>query len=183
MESFEEFRTRIQNHKSLKITVTNSLGVYDAFKYYRKTRPKDKKYVLKDVQYFKIIRMVNEHFADEIALGHDVVLPCHMGRIELRKFEYSIRIGKNGKVINNLPIDWQATIRLWYEDKEAYQKRQVIRLNWKTAYRIHYARHNAYYTNRRYFEFRFNQQLRKRLKENILLGVVTDAAWLRSRDI
>jgi hypothetical protein len=32
-----------RNHK-----IKNSYGVYDAYKYYRKNKPKDKKYILKD---------------------------------------------------------------------------------------------------------------------------------------
>ena len=45
--TFEKFRREVLGlNRSRSHRIKNSLGVYDAFKYYRKTRPKDKKYVL-----------------------------------------------------------------------------------------------------------------------------------------
>jgi len=42
-----------------------------------------------------------------------------MGTIEIRKRTYSPRIDSDGKVILHAPIDWQKTLRLWYEDEES----------------------------------------------------------------
>lgn len=43
----KEFEVSIRRvSESRKHKVTGSLGVYDAFKWYRKHKPKDKKYVL-----------------------------------------------------------------------------------------------------------------------------------------
>ena len=38
-----------------------------------------------------------------------------MGIIELRKYKSYIK-EEDGKIKTNLPIDWDRTIRLWYED-------------------------------------------------------------------
>ena len=60
MENLVEFKRRVRKlteHREHKIR--NSLGVYDAYKYYRKNKPKDKQYVLSESQYFSIIRQIN----------------------------------------------------------------------------------------------------------------------------
>jgi hypothetical protein len=33
-----------------------------------------------------------------------------MGTIEIRKYERRVRIGKDGKVYTNLPVNWDATL-------------------------------------------------------------------------
>ena len=44
---YDNFRKIVLKlHDNRKHKVKNSYGVYDAFKYYRKHKPKDKKYIL-----------------------------------------------------------------------------------------------------------------------------------------
>ena len=47
METLKEFKKRIKkvNHPR-QYKVRNSLGVYDAYKYYRKNKPDDKQFIL-----------------------------------------------------------------------------------------------------------------------------------------
>ena len=155
-----------RNHK-----VRNSYGVYDGYKYYRKTKPKDSKYVLSESQYFAIIRKINELFVEAILSGEDVVLPCRMGRIELRKSTPNIKL-ENGKVKANLPIDWDKTLKLWYEDEEAYKNKTLVKIEEKEVYKIYYNRGLAEYTNKSFYLFNFNRDLKRRLKTNIKEGVI-----------
>lgn len=173
MDSFIEFKKRVRRvTEHRKHRIRNSLGVYDAYKDYRKNKPKEKKYILTESQYFAIIRRINNFLADEIVLGKDVKLPCRMGTIEIRKSEKNIWIDENGNLKSNLPIDWENTLKLWYEDKEAYKNRQLIRHEEAEIYRIHYDKLNAYYTNKSYYGFAFNKELRARLKRSIRLGII-----------
>jgi hypothetical protein len=59
--NFEDFKQQVRRRKGInkKHKITNSYGTYDYFKHYRKHRPKDKKYVLNESQYFAIVRNVN----------------------------------------------------------------------------------------------------------------------------
>ena len=83
----KEFRRKVQKlNQPRHYAVNNSWGVYDAYKYYRKNKPKDKMYILTESQYFAIIRKINLLLAEELSNGNDITLPCHMGIIELRKF-------------------------------------------------------------------------------------------------
>nr|DAU83974.1 MAG TPA: hypothetical protein [Crassvirales sp.] len=50
-----------------------------------------------------------------------------MGTLEVRKIERNIRIGKDGEIITNLPIDWDSTLKLWYEDEESYKNKTIVR--------------------------------------------------------
>lgn len=149
--------------------VKNSYGVYDYYKYYRKNKPKDSKYILSESQYFSIIRKVNEYFVDEILKGNDVVLPSRLGRLEVRKRKARIYLDK-GKVKSNLPIDWDKTLKLWYEDEEAYKNKTLIKIEEKEIYRLYYNRNLAEFTNKSFYQFNFNRELKRRLKTNIKEG-------------
>ena len=43
-----------------------------------------------------------------------------MGRLELRKVNINPKI-INGKLIVSKPIDWDRTLKLWYEDNESFK--------------------------------------------------------------
>ena len=84
--NYEEFRREILGlNKSRNHKVKNSYGVYDAFRYYRKNRPKEKKYVLTSSQYYNIIRQVNKAMVEELLRGGDVIFPFNMGKIRTKK--------------------------------------------------------------------------------------------------
>lgn len=151
--------------------VRNSYGVYDGFKYYRKNRSKDHKYVLTESQYFSIIRRINELLGESLTFGEDVLLPHRMGRLEVRKYKSNISI-KDGKLKTNLPIDWDKTLKLWYEDAKSFKNKTLIRINQKELYRIYYNRNIAEYTNKSFYQFFANRDLKKRLAQNVKEGDV-----------
>lgn len=163
----QEFKNTIRkvgssrNHK-----VKNSYGVYDGFKYYRKNKPKDKMYILSESQYFSIIRRINELFVDGLLKGNDVNLPCRFGRIELRKRRAGVFFDGN-KLKSNLPIDWDKTLKLWYEDEEAYKNKTLVKIEEKEIYKLYYNRNLAEYTNKTFYQFNFNRDLKRKLKVSI----------------
>lgn len=173
MENLTEFKRRIRKlTEHRKHRIRNSLGVYDGYKYYRKNKPKDKKYILTESQYFSIIRQVNNLLAEEIIKGNDVALPHRMGTIELRKFDKSVRIDDDGKIITNLPVDWNSTLKLWYEDEESYRKKTLIRMDENELYKIVWNKDTANFNNKSFYEFVFNKDLKIRLKHNIKEGLI-----------
>lgn len=163
-----------------KHKVKNSLGVYDAYKYYRKTKPKDSKYVLTESQYFSIIRKVNDLFAEALSLGEDVIFPCRMGSLEVRKYNCEIKFdGK--KVKTNFPIDWSRTLKLWYEDEESFNNKTLVKMEEKEIYKIYYNRELADFNNKSFYQFFPNRDLKKRLHKNIREGNVKDAFLLKKK--
>lgn len=150
-----------RNHK-----IKNSYGVRDAFLFYRKIRPKESKYVLSDCTYFKIIRTINNKLKEQFLSGKDIVLPERMGKLELKKRPHYIYF-KEGKLKITNPINWQATLKLWYDDEEAFNRRLLIREESKESFRVKYNKYNANYNNKAFYKFSINRDLKIKLKELI----------------
>ena len=168
----QEFINNVRRIKEpRKHKIKNSYGVYDGYKYYRKNKPEGSQYVLSESQYFAIIRKINKLLVEQLLTGYDIILPSRMGRIELRKSKPSITFDGN-KLKANLPIDWDKTLKLWYEDEEAYKNKTLVKIEEKEVYKIYYNRGLAEYTNKSFYQFNFNRDLKRRLKTNIKEGVI-----------
>jgi hypothetical protein len=160
---------RVNSNRKHK--VTNSYGSKDAFKYYRKTKPLDSKYVLTDCQYLHIIRSINNILKQQLIEGKDILLPEKMGRLELRKRASNIKF-VNGKLKTNLPINWDATLKLWYEDSICKNKKQLIRQENTETFKVRYDKSKANYNNKTFYEFKANRELKVGLKKNIKLNKI-----------
>lgn len=166
----DEFRKKIlkvngpRNHK-----IRNSIGVYQMYKFIRKNKWLDIGKPVSEHDFYSIIRTMNNQLADFLSKGHDINLPCKMGRLELRKYDAKITL-REGKIITNLPIDWDKTLKLWSEDEESYQKRTLIKIEEKEIFKVYYNRGKANYTNKSFFAFDINRELKKKLKKNIKEG-------------
>jgi hypothetical protein len=169
---FEEFIkdikkvNRERNHK-----VNKSYGSKDAFKYYRKIKPTDSKYVLTDCQYLQIIRLINNRLRENIINGKDVNLPEKMGRLELRKRNSKVKF-IDGKIKTNLPVDWNATLKLWYNNPICKQNKQLIRQEVQNVFKIYYNVNKANYNNKTFYEFFTNREIKVGLKKNIKLNKI-----------
>ena len=151
--------------------INNSLGVYDAYKFLRKRKWADIGEPLKEHEFYSIIRKVNDYLADSLLHGNDIKLPHRMGRLELRK--YDARVSLDGeKVKTNLPIDWDKTLKLWYEDEEAYKKKTLVKVDEKEIFKVYYNKQLAEYNNQSFYDFNVNRDLKKRLKQRINDGLI-----------
>lgn len=151
--------------------VNNSLGVYDAYKFLRKRKWVDVGRYITEHEFYSIIRRVNDYLADSFLHGNDIKLPHRMGRIELRK--YDVRVSFDGeKVKTNLPIDWDKTLKLWYEDEEAYKEKTLVKVEEKEIFKVYYNKHLADYNNQVFYEFNINRELKRRLKQKIKEGKI-----------
>lgn len=146
--------------------VRGSFGVYDAYKRIRKNKWYDIGRPLKEHEFYSIIRGVNNLFAEEIALGHTVDFLSRMGKLELRKVENGVSI-VDGKLKINYPINWDETLRLWFEDEEARNAKTLIRNEEKFRYHVRYCKYNATYENKSFYQFDLNRFIKKKLIENI----------------
>ncbi len=167
--SYSDFRksllkvTEKRNHK-----IKNSIGVYDAYKHIRK----NKWYGLPPItenQFYTIIRGINKSLVDNLLEGYSIKLPHRMGKIELRKCSTTIKLTETG-VENNLPVNWNRTLKLWYEDEESFNNRTLIKEESKEIFRIIYNKHRACYNNKVFYDFKFNRELKIKLKDKIKNG-------------
>lgn len=179
MEDWENYRERIlkvKDHRHHKIK--NSYGVYDAYKYYRKNKPKDSKYIISESQYFAIIRNINNLLAEDLMSNKDIKLPARLGTLEIRKYNPNVS-WKDGKLKIGMPIDWDQTLKLWYTDKEAYDNKTLVRHNVKEVFRIYYNKIDANYLNKSFYHFTLNREIKRKLKDKIK-GKLIDAFILNN---
>ena len=171
MGELEEFSASIKKVKGpRKHRVTGSYGIYDGYKFYRKNKPKIKEYYITESQYFTITRKINNLLAELLASGNEIILPCHMGMLEIRKSGTYIKL-ENNKIKTNLPIDWGKTLKLWFEDSEAYKDKTLVRCEETDLFQIYYNRYNANYTNKVYYGFTPNRNLKQQLKISVRNGL------------
>lgn len=169
--TYEEFRSEVQHLNATRVhKVNNSLGVYDCYKWLRKRKWTDIGGRLTEHEFYSIIRRVNDYLADSFLQGNDIKLPCKMGRLELRKYDAKISLDGE-KVKTNLPIDWDRTLKLWYEDEEAYKKKILIKVEERELFRVYYNKHLADYNNQVFYEFKVNRELKIKLKQRIKEGL------------
>ena len=169
--SYEEFRKEIlkvdqpRNHK-----IKGSYGVYDAYKYIRKNKwfgldP------FTEHDFYTIIRSINKMLAEYLSDGGTIKFPYNMGRILLIKVTPQLKF-VNGTLVNKLPIDWDKTLKLWYEDEECKDSKVLVRRNNKKKFKIIYDKSRANYKNKSLYTFFPNRDLKIKLKDKIQEGSV-----------
>jgi|TARA_R110000822_G_scaffold152112_7_gene291328 hypothetical protein len=103
--------------------IKNHFGMPDYYKFYKGKvdNPVDK------LTYNKIITEFNNELQDLIIEENLIYqMPYTNLELVLKKEKRKPRI-VDGKLINNLPINWKATNALWGKDKEAKEKKLRIR--------------------------------------------------------
>lgn len=158
----EDYISRIKKvSNSKKHRISNSIGMREAFRFYTKNSKK-----LDEPTFRKLIKFINLSLQELLASGEDINLPQRMGRLELRKFRTKVSF-IDGKLVTNLPIDWNETLKLWYEDKESERKKTKVLLETPEIFRVCYKKNTANYNNKSFFEFKTNRGLKQKLKLNI----------------
>lgn len=163
-----EFRKKVLKVNKPRLhKVRNSNGIYDAYKWIRKNKWLNIGRPLTEHEFYTIIRQVNNELAYSLIRGDDINLPNRMGRLELRKYDAKIRVDSNNKVITNLPIDWDRTLKLWSEDEEAYKERILIKMEEKEIFKVFYNKKSANYENKSFMQFDVNRDIKRSLTQQI----------------
>lgn len=166
--SYSEFRSNILHiNSNREHTVKNSIGVYDSYKYIRKHKWFNIGRPLLEKEFYQIIRKINNYLAEELVNGNDIVLPARMGRIELRKRNALPIIDKNNKLKVTYAIDWDKTLKLWYEDEKAFNDKTLIKIPERNIFRVCYCKSTAKYKNKSFMDFKVNRDIKLRLKQKI----------------
>lgn len=160
--TLEEYR-RSKVNPVRKYSVNNSYGVYDYYKYYRHNRPKDRSYYkMNEYQYYRLIRKVNEYLIDILFKERQVTLPNRLGEIIIQKSPATVKF-KDGKLKTNRPINWEATIRLWFEDPQSEKNKTLVRWETDEVYGIEYKKNGAIFPNKAFYEIQIIRRIKQRL--------------------
>jgi len=150
--------------------IVSHYGINDYYKYFISKYPNsnmDKK------EFKKIYSLFNKEMVNEIIEKGSFKLPKRFGQIEIIKKKREVYINKEGCVINNKPIDWKATKDLWNNNKEAKEKKVLIRHNNKHTggfvFRIFYNKNVGKYKNKTVYFFKpvrdFSRSITKRIND------------------
>lgn len=178
--SYNEFRKKVLKADTKKNTfkVNNSAGIRQAYRYAITNKLIDKNISEKD--YSTIIKRVNDYYQELLIEGKDALFPLKMGRLEIRKGESKV-FYNNDKLIIKYPVDWNRTLKLWYEDKEAYDNKTVVRMEGKDRFKIYYNKEYANYKNKFYYQFIPTRTFKQRLK-NKIINEGLDASLLKENN-
>lgn len=151
-----------------KHQIKNSVGSEDFIYHYLKQHKELPVPIIRS-----IIKQINLELQDCLSNGVEIKLPRSMGALELRSIDSYVKF-KNGKIKTNRPIDWNATLQLWYKYPETKQQKKLVRTESKKIFQIFYNKGKAKYTNKVFFEFIPNRTLKQKIKENIQNGLIKD---------
>ena len=98
-----------------------------------------------------------------------------MGKLELRKFQKGVSL-VDGKLKITYPINWEDTLKLWFEDEEAKKNKTLVRNECDFVYHVRYDKYDATYENKSFYQFTLNRFIKIKLKDKILKGEI-DTLW------
>lgn len=167
---YREFKQEVQKVDKSRIhKVTGSIGVYQSYKWIRKHKWLNIGRPLKEGEFYRIVRRINSYLAEELSRGREIRLPHRMGSLEIRKRPTRVAI-VDGKLVTSLPIDWDKTLKLWYEDKEAFDNKILVRIETEEVFKVYYNKQNANYNNKSFYEFKPNREIKRKLSKHAREG-------------
>ena len=169
---YKDFISRVKKvNQPRHHNITNSWGVYDVYKYLRKNKWPGIGKTINEHDFYRIIRGINAKLMNGLVYGEDIKLPYQMGWIYLQKRPSIVKI-QNGKIVTNLPIDWDKTLKLWYEDEESRNNKKLVYSDFNEKFKIYYDRINSKYMNSEYYYFIPVRDAKIKLNKNIKNGIV-----------
>ena len=97
------------------------------------------------------------------------------GKLEVRRIKRGANI-VNGQLKITYPVDWDKTLKAWYENEEMREKKILIRDESPFLYRVQYCRNTAKFENKIFYKFALNRFIKVALKEKIKKGEI-DTLW------
>jgi hypothetical protein len=173
-ETLQEFkrRSRFPADRKKEYNIRNSWGVYDFYKYYRKTKPKDPKFIISDVQYYAIFRRVNELLVDSLVRTGELEFPYKMGKLIVFKKTLKSWIAPNGERYTSSKVNWDKTLELWYNDEEAYRNKTLLYFEDDERLTIRYNKTKAEFKNKYYYEFKPSRDIDRRVKNESVVSLI-----------
>lgn len=166
-QNFTKFLNETKNiYGPHDFKIKDSYGVIDYYKFYKGNKKKST-YTLNLPAFRQVTQALNKAIGDELAMGEDWVLPERMGTLEVRKRTPKPRFNKDGELVFNAPIDWQETLKLWYEDPECRKDRTVVYTDKREFCKVFFNRKKATFKNQNYYEFFLNRALYKKVIQRL----------------
>jgi hypothetical protein len=154
-----------------KHTIKKSMGVYDFYKQIRNEGYPGIGQKITEHQFYRITRVLNQCLANSLAEGKTIKLPQGMGKLEIRKKPAVLKY-KDNKLINNLSVDWDSTLKLWAENPQCMESKTLVRFNNPEFFLIKYNKYRADFNNVTFYKFQPNRDIKINLKRLIRKGLI-----------
>lgn len=168
--SFQEFLNALQKRGSKPHKISHCFGSRDAWKWVRKNHWQSLGGEPFDQQlYSKIINMVNLSLVELLLEGHSIEFPYQMGSLILSSLPARIAL-EGGEWKTNYRTDWKKTLLAWFEDAELMNTHKPVKKIQKEIYFVRFCKRKAVFKQKRFYKFRVNRSLAKKLGAKIESG-------------
>jgi hypothetical protein len=152
-------------------------GANDYYQFYKKNHNEVDRSV-----FGKVVTEFNQAIGQLIiGEGLEYILPKLGFELILRKDKRKPRI-KDGKLLNNIPVDWKKTNSLWERDEYARDKKLLVRYNNSHTsgfiYRVYFKKFNARVQFRSVYKFQVNRDLKRDITNKLNNSEQLDAYLL-----
>jgi|AntDeeMinimDraft_6_1070357.scaffolds.fasta_scaffold05246_3 hypothetical protein len=134
-----------------------------------------KKYGMTYPQVSKILSMYHKLAREDFAKGESIHFKEKLGNLQLYKEKRRVYIDENGELVNELPVNWTETFKLWKNKPDLKNKTYIRYTNkhsdgfvFTTSYQIS----KATFKFKNVYSFQFNDMLKEMLHNNIMEGSV-----------
>jgi hypothetical protein len=167
MDEYQEFLGKLQKRGSKPHKVNHCLGSRDAFMWVRRHRweATGGKSIDK-LLYSQIISEIHRELVEMLLEGHDVEFPYRMGNLILTRTPAKV-FYEDGELKTNYRTDWMKTLPLWFKDEEMRNSHKRVKRVAKRIYFIRYIKTKARFANKRFYLFRCNRSVVKKLGKMI----------------
>jgi hypothetical protein len=175
--SYQEFLSRLQKRGSNKHKIGHCYGTRNAWRWVRKNKWNPMKGLrCPESVYSEVINEINQMLAEKLLEGHEIQFPHQMGSICLITTPAEVKVTKDG-IKDNYRIDWSKTLKYWYESSSALKNHKKIKRVTSSIYSIRYRKSTAKYKHSKYYKFRPNRSLVKKL------GLMADKGRLTAQAV
>lgn len=166
--TWHDFRNEVlkTHKKGTTFKVRDSQGNRKAYRYIQKNMFPIQESVTEE-QFGRIISVIHKYIIGITMNGLSFNLPYQMGQLKIGRVNKKISFDDNGKLKTNLKVDWYKTLRLWHDDKEAYECKSLIRSDNEYIYKIFFIKNHFHAKNKEYYTFIPSRTYKSILKQHI----------------
>jgi hypothetical protein len=173
MVEYQEFVGKLQKRGSKPHKISHCLGSRDAFHWVRKNhwkatggKPVDK------LLYSQIVSKVHEILVESLLEGHEIEFPYLMGCLVVTRTPAKV-FYEGGELKTNYRPDWKKTLEYRFnEDPEGHK---IIKRIQPFIYTVKYYKKGARYHNRKFYHFRANRSLLRKVGAAVERGKMNTA--------
>lgn len=168
MTEYDEFRWKLLKigEKKGNYSINNSYGAKDIYRWIKKNKFFDIGAEFTESEFRIIINEINNAVLETVLMGKKYNIPCNMGSFDIVEHKCENKI-RDGKLVSNFAIDWDSTVKLWYEDIESKNNKVLIRHEYRYTYKFTYSRNRKKLTNLTFFNFTEARNVRFKIRRKL----------------